>query len=415
MSRSNTSIALLLLAGLLLAQAGCSQKDTAGPGVDPTTGAIAVLSDVAGAAIFLDGLLTGLTTPDTLYAVSPGTHAVSVQRVGFTPSPAEASVSVSGGVATASFTLAAMASVGSIAVTSDTPGGEIWVDGLPTGLAAPDTLATIPAGPHEVTLEHLGFDVTPAPAMVNVSAGATADAAFTAALAVADDRTVLLEHFTAWKCVPCQQSDPGFFEIEDDFTRDELVVIAYHDISTTDDDPYFLANPDESLDRVDFYDVTSNPMAQVDGTRFNPFSWVPAVFVPAITDTIMAHHNITPDLTITVRGRAQGGLYAVRAAVTAHADFSAGGLTLQCVVVEREITPVGPQPLGQTRYPWVMRDMSPDAGGEAFAIGNGETMVFERESVIGPGWNLDEIGAIVFVQRADATHAVLQTGHTFTD
>lgn len=413
MFRSKTSNLVGLCAVVAAAAGGCSQQDSGGgPGPDPTAGAIAVISDIAGAAIFLDGALTGLVTPDTLYYVSPGTHEVAVQRVGFTVIPPELPVNVSGGVTEASFALSAVPGVGSIAVASDTPGGEIVIDGLPTGRAAPDTIDTIPEGSHEVALDLLGFEVAPAPAVVGVTAGSTAGASFTATPIVASTRTVLLEHFTAWKCVPCLQSDPGFFEIEDTFDRDELVFVVYHDISYTDDDPYYLANKDESLARVAYYAITSNPTAYVDGGLFLPeHGWAPIAFVPEIKDTITTHHNISPDFTVTVRGIVQGGIYAVRAAVTAHADYSGGGIALRCAVIEREIIPSGPQPLGQTRYPWVMRDMVPDSDGETFAIGNGETIAFERESLIGADWNLDEIGAIVFVQRADASRAVLQTGH----
>ena len=59
-----------------------------------------------------------------------------------------------------------------------------------------------------------------------------------------------------------------------------------------------------------------------------------------------------------------------------------------------------------------MRDMVPDAGGEALAIADGQTLTFERSTTVGAGWGTDELGLVVFVQR-DSDREVLQTGTTF--
>lgn len=58
----------------------CGQKDPLleTPLETGKTGAIAVFSDPSGATIVLDGLETGLTTPDTLEDVSIGQHSVTV-------------------------------------------------------------------------------------------------------------------------------------------------------------------------------------------------------------------------------------------------------------------------------------------------------------------------------------------------
>ncbi len=57
-------------------------------------GSIAVVSDVAGALIFLDGAATALTTPDTLSGLSPGIHEVRVELAGYTAAPSSTDLSV---------------------------------------------------------------------------------------------------------------------------------------------------------------------------------------------------------------------------------------------------------------------------------------------------------------------------------
>jgi hypothetical protein len=88
-------ILLVLIGGSLsiLLVNGCGQKNPTGP----LTGMIYVVSDSAGAAIYLDGDETGQVTPDTLKEVSNGTHVVMVRMTGFISLPDSAVVEVGGG------------------------------------------------------------------------------------------------------------------------------------------------------------------------------------------------------------------------------------------------------------------------------------------------------------------------------
>ena len=87
---------LLIIIGAFLAVVllnGCGQKDP----TRPLTGMIYVVSDSAGAAIYLDGDDTGQVTPDTLKEVPNGTHVVTVRLSGFVSLPDSAIAEVSGG------------------------------------------------------------------------------------------------------------------------------------------------------------------------------------------------------------------------------------------------------------------------------------------------------------------------------
>ena len=72
---------------------GCGQKDP----TRPLTGMIYVVSDSAGAAIYLDGDDTGQVTPDTLKDVAIGSHVIKVRLTGFVSLPDSAVVEVGGG------------------------------------------------------------------------------------------------------------------------------------------------------------------------------------------------------------------------------------------------------------------------------------------------------------------------------
>jgi len=85
-----TGVLMIVTAGLLWAVLlnGCGQQDPTGP----LTGMIYVVSDSAGAAIYLDGDDTGQVTPDTLRDVPNGTHVVTVRLTGFVSLPDSAVV-----------------------------------------------------------------------------------------------------------------------------------------------------------------------------------------------------------------------------------------------------------------------------------------------------------------------------------
>ena len=251
--------------------------------------------------------------------------------------------------------------------------------------------------------------------MVSVTAGGTASASFSVAPIMATSRTALLEHFTSWQCVPCQPAEDVFDTVTDSLSRDQVAIIAYHDVSTTDDDPYFLANPVDANIRVDYYHVLANPLAFIDGQPFSPpfLNWGHPGAFPTLRDSVLAHNAVTPEFTVTVEARIVGGMYFIDAAVTSHTDHSGGGLVVRVAVVEKEIIPTDPQPLGQTHYSWVMRDLVPDGAGQAIAPGSGETIDISRQVAISSAWHMDEIGAVVFVQKTDGSRVVLQSGNTF--
>jgi PKD repeat protein len=136
-------------------------------------GSIAVASTPTGAAIWLDGIDTGMTTNAILENVAAGEHTVTVKKAGY--ADASATVAVADDeIATVSFTLTAPA--GSIVVTSAPDGARIVLDGAETGETTNATLTNVPVGTHTVRVSLDGY--LDAEETVTVAAGATASVHF---------------------------------------------------------------------------------------------------------------------------------------------------------------------------------------------------------------------------------------------
>jgi hypothetical protein len=141
--------------------------------VPPATsnGTLRIETDSPGAEVRIDGTLRG-TTPLSL-AIASGKHDVIVQQG---TNVKQLPVSVTTGEATAyhlTWTDAAVAvvsDVGNLSVTTDTPGGQVTVDGEDRG-AAPLTVRNLTPGQHRVVVKSGGSTYN---RTVQIEAGSTA-------------------------------------------------------------------------------------------------------------------------------------------------------------------------------------------------------------------------------------------------
>ena len=141
------------------------------------TGDLEVLSTPAEAAIELDGASTGEVTPHTFTGLDVGDHPVKVTLADYEPAEKTAKV-VAGDTVTADFTLEPIPpATGSIKVTSDPPGAEIWIDTVDTGETTEFTFDGIAPGDHTVKVTLAGYE--DAEQTVNVIDGETFTADFT--------------------------------------------------------------------------------------------------------------------------------------------------------------------------------------------------------------------------------------------
>jgi hypothetical protein len=137
----------------------------------PTNGTLRIETDSPGAQVRIDGTVRG-TTPLSL-SVASGKHTVSVEQG---KNLKQLPVSVATGEVTAyhlSWTDAPapiVAAVGTLSVATETPGGQVNVDGEDRG-AAPLTVRDLTPGQHRVIFKSGGTSYT---RVVQIEAGSTA-------------------------------------------------------------------------------------------------------------------------------------------------------------------------------------------------------------------------------------------------
>jgi len=131
-----------------------SDRATATITVTVAVGNIAVTSTPAGAAIWLDGEKTGLTTNTTLTNISAGEHVITLKLAGY--ADASTPVTVEAGK-TASVHLDLTTLTGSLAVTSVPAGAKVFIDSADTGKLTNTTIGGIGVGTHTVTLKKDGY------------------------------------------------------------------------------------------------------------------------------------------------------------------------------------------------------------------------------------------------------------------
>ncbi|MFH1277509.1 MAG: PEGA domain-containing protein [Candidatus Eisenbacteria bacterium] len=171
-------VALIWLPSIGGCGAKCNSPSEPGNGSANPKGSIEVTSAPPGAAIFLDGVDKGLTTPDTLGDVSVGTHEVWVVLECHDRIPEVDTITVAeGSLSQAVFTLTALPR-GSVEVISEPTGASILLDGVETGQVTPDTLTDVCVGDHEIRVMLSGFESSPQSTLVTVLAEGVAEASF---------------------------------------------------------------------------------------------------------------------------------------------------------------------------------------------------------------------------------------------
>jgi hypothetical protein len=120
-----------------------------------STGSVYVTSSPSGASVYLDDVYKG-TTPNTITSVATGTHTIQISRSGYQTYTGTVSVS-SGSTTTVSVSLPPISSsVGSLYMTSNPPGAQVYVDSTYRG-TTPTTVGSLSQGTHAVLLRLSGY------------------------------------------------------------------------------------------------------------------------------------------------------------------------------------------------------------------------------------------------------------------
>ncbi|MBP2134093.1 outer membrane biosynthesis protein TonB [Methanomicrobium sp. W14] len=138
-------------------------------------GQLTVDTTPLGASLYVDKIFKG-TTPLTV-SLSSGVHYIDIAKSGY--NQVTDTVSISDGASkTRYYTLEQASSYGTLVVTSNPTGAQVYVDGANTG-RAPVKINNIPAGSHTVTVSANGYYDWTNSQYVNAGSVATVNAALT--------------------------------------------------------------------------------------------------------------------------------------------------------------------------------------------------------------------------------------------
>ncbi len=122
----------------------------------PAKGNIFVTSTPSGAMIYLDNSASGETTPDTLFDISVGQHAVTTYLATYQASPQQVNV-IDKQTVLVNFTLLPITA--NVTIESFPSGADILIDGTSTGLTTPSSNMSVHVGKREIKLVKSGYEV----------------------------------------------------------------------------------------------------------------------------------------------------------------------------------------------------------------------------------------------------------------
>lgn len=413
-TRSRRWLPLLSCAALLVLS--CGQKDPTFRPPDVITllqGDVVVTTSVPGAAISLDGLPTGKSTPDTLRDIRSGGHRVSVYRGGYYAETDSITV-LPKAVQVVHFDLRVIpGETGDLAVTAPWP-ADILLDGTATGQTAPATLVGIEPRDHTVVLRLQGFRPEPSSATVTVVAREVASVAFD----LVAPKHILCEDFSNYDCVPCPPVDAALQRVIGRTNLSQpgrLVSLNSHLYWPSNADPMFRFNPAANCSRKWTYGVNGMPAVYVDGALVQDPNDA------NIDAVVQARSMATAPIAVGVTGQVSAGNYHITVDLWGVQAGFASPLQLTTCVVERHVTLEPPGPNGQARYFNVLRAIIPApaatcptgaAGGTSISLSAGQRQSFQFDYPVPGGVDPAQLAVIALVQDLGSKE-VIQTGYTF--
>ncbi|MBD3234360.1 MAG: T9SS type A sorting domain-containing protein [candidate division Zixibacteria bacterium] len=167
-------------------------------------------------------------------------------------------------------------------------------------------------------------------------------------------------------------------------------------------DPFHSYNPVEIDARIDYYDNFYSPQLFVDGIMDCGPGY------PYWEDSIQVRMQAASPLEMSLIGNYEPeDRYAeLDITITATDEIDFSDLRMQCALVENDIFFDAPN--GVKYHSQVLRDFIPTADGEQFTISNGETLQFQRNTVIDNVLIDDSCEFVVFVQD-NSTREIVQS------
>ncbi|MFH1689931.1 MAG: hypothetical protein ABIE42_06800 [Candidatus Eisenbacteria bacterium] len=229
-------------------------------------------------------------------------------------------------------------------------------------------------------------------------------------------RVVLAEMLTTKLCPNCPTAEQALDQLIGDYGADEFCVITYHFMNEQYSDP---VATDESVERIQWYysnhegpnpdsnedDVgnyeTVYPLVIFDGGRFVVGATTVNAAKANYWTEIEHRRAVMSPISLSLEGDISGGGGSVSVTVRVHDSLGAGPNVLRIVVIEDGIV------MGSDHFDFVARDI---LDREVLAVSAaGESVVVVREFIVDPGWNIENMDVIAFVQD-DSTLEIVQAG-----
>ncbi|UCE36582.1 MAG: PKD domain-containing protein [Thermoplasmata archaeon] len=219
-------------------------------------------------------------------------------------------------------------------------------------------------------------------------------------------RIVLAELFTNWGCGPCTYANPAINDLLDVYNRSQLMMIAYHTLGPSFDDPFYWHNSPDNNDRVGYYGISTVPSMFFDGPPNVQHDFGNTyTYYKGYIDSELA---VSSPLEITVDGYLYGTSGQVNVSVLFTDTLPGSNLKIRYGIVEDNKYAHGPN--NEVRHRYVMRDMLTDPEQPLPPLSIGQTYSTARIFEVKPEWDEECLSIVVFVQNDDDGD-VLQAGY----
>ncbi len=206
------------------------------------------------------------------------------------------------------------------------------------------------------------------------------------------EKTVMVEHFSNYGCGPCARN---YDQVEDFFaqySRDEAVLITYHEWWPLVNDWYYLINPDPA-ERFDYYeDLMGIPTFMVDGL----YTHIRMIDAMNSIDDLIGEYTRLEIIVDTATVHMDG---TINTQVTLNTDLSLSGYSLRAVLIDKDCA-YGKAPNTIENYHWNVLQMVPDIIGiDLSDIPANGTETFDFTFNLWPDHRADNIALVFFAQN----------------
>ncbi len=212
------------------------------------------------------------------------------------------------------------------------------------------------------------------------------------------ERTVLMESFTNTGCGPCYNANLAQESVVQDLGRTIAVIVRYHWYYQPGD-PFYEYNISENMARFRFYHVPYIPWLKADGIL-----WVNPSSETSIRNAISQRREIESPCTINVSTATIGLNVEATVQVTAEENMHDPDTRLFVTLIHKC------HQWDDVYWWYPFRDMKPGTLGVSFQLDADSTFEFIADFSTDPGWNLNNLSVVAFVQlyKTYTTSEVLQ-------